>query len=115
MVKPIKSSNNKAEDVKVMPCTQGELNGILYIMLRQMGMDGSINDEGGRKQIVVDERAFVNLPKKVQIHAMKRDGKIYLHAGITKKEKKQLKKEQSNLFLPKKKALITPERLHNGK
>lgn len=111
MVNQIKSSDNKADEVEVIACTQGELNGILYIMLRQMGMDGSINDEGGRKQIVVDERAFVNLPKKVQIHAMKRDGKIYLHAGITKKEREKLKKEQSNLFLPKKKAVITPERL----
>ena len=110
MVKPAKSTNNKAEDVEVMACNQGELNGILYIMLRQMGMDGSINENGGRKQIVVDERAFVNLPKKVQIHAQKMDGKIYLHAGITEKEKKQLKKQESNLHLPMKKAVITPER-----
>jgi len=111
MVKPVKSSKNKADDVEVMACNQGELNGILYIVLRQMGMDGSINDEGGRKQIVVDERAFVNLPKKVQIHAQKIDGKIYLHAGVTEKEKKQLKKQESKLFLPKRKALVVPERL----
>lgn len=110
MVKPVKSSQNKAEEVEVIACNQGELNGILYIMLRQTGMDGTLNKDGGRKQIVIDERAFSDLPKKVQIHATKKDGKIYLHAGITKKERKKLKKEQSNLFLPKKKALIVPER-----
>ena len=103
----VKATENKAEDTKVVGCNQGELNGILYIMLRQMGMDGSMNDAGGRKQIVIDERAFVDLPEKVRIVAEKKDGKIYLHAEITEKEKKRMK--ENRLALPKKKRLIVPE------
>lgn len=100
----VKATKNKADDTKVVGCNQLELNGILYIMLRQMGLDGSIDDQGGRKQLIIDERAFADLPKTVQLIAEKRDGKIYLHAEITKKERKQMKK--SKLALPKKKRLI---------